>query len=162
MALDPSQLFAKSCDGSKATLRPNHRNIWTCDDCETIRSIQGTKICQVIKTRAFKITKAIEFTKKSEITPSELREMEGFKKSSDNTYSAAGLEAAGAGKITKLQQQLLIQNQKNQTPIFAFFTQEKKKKNDDASTTSPSATFPSIASAATSNTNRYEGILRDY
>ena len=32
------------------------------------------------------------------------------------------VEAAGAGKISKLQQQLLIQNQKNQTPLFAFFT----------------------------------------
>ena len=87
-----AQLFAKSCDGSKATLRPNHRNIWTCDDCKTIRSIQGTEICQVIKTCAFKITKAVEFTKKSEITLSELCEREGFKKSSDNTYSAAGLD----------------------------------------------------------------------
>ena len=34
----------------------------------------------------------MEFTKKSEITPTELTEMDNFNKSSDNNFSIAGLD----------------------------------------------------------------------
>jgi hypothetical protein len=84
------QCYAVGCNGSGGVLRGGS-GFRACSKCEELRERRGNKITQTINKRSDKISRAIEATKRSELSDRDYHDMKNFTKTANKHFSVDGI-----------------------------------------------------------------------